>query len=96
MNATARYRQVERRSYHGRIDPADHLPWAEPVPPPEPEPIRRHPRRAGMAAQLLMAAMVGLGEALGFERPTDETVVLAADLTTDDLPLGFGPLPPLD
>ncbi len=52
--------------------------------------------RAGIAAQLLMAAMVGLREGLGWERPPDETVMLAPDLTTGDLPLGFGPLPPLD
>lgn len=57
---------------------------------------RRHPRRAGMAAQVLMAAMVGLREGLGFERPTEATIVLAQNLTTGDLPLGFGPLPPLD
>lgn len=49
-----------------------------------------------MAAQVLMAAMVGLREGLGFERPTEQTIVLAPDLTTGDLPLGFGPLPPLD
>lgn len=49
-----------------------------------------------MAAQVLMAAMVGLREGLGFERPTEVTIVLAPDLTTGDLPLGFGALPPLD
>jgi hypothetical protein len=57
---------------------------------------RRDSTRAGLAAQLLMAAMVGLREGLGFERPTEQTVVLAPNLTTGDLPLGFGPLPPLD
>jgi hypothetical protein len=43
-----------------------------------------------------MAAMVGLREGLGWERPPDETVMLAPNLTTGDLPLGFGLLPPLD
>ncbi len=45
---------------------------------------------------MLMAAMVGLREGLGWERPPEQTVVFAAGLTTADLPLGFGPLPPID
>lgn len=43
-----------------------------------------------------MAAMLGLVDALGFERAVEETVQLAEGFSTSDLPLGFGPLPPLD
>ncbi len=47
---------------------------------------------------ILMAAMIGLADALGWDRPRDrgEIVQLAPDLDTGDLPLDFGPLPPLD
>ena len=53
-------------------------------------------RQRGLAAELLMAAMLGLGDALGHERPSEEIVALAPDLTTGDLPLDFGQLPPLE
>lgn len=43
-----------------------------------------------------MAAMVGLAEGLELSRHEEQTVVLADGLSTADLPLGFGPLPPLD
>lgn len=59
--------------------------------------LRREPRRAGLAAQLLMAAMVGLREGLELGRhDPEQTVMLADGFSTKDLPLGFGPLPPLD
>ncbi len=47
---------------------------------------------------LLVAAMVGLTKALGWDdkAPSDEIVVLAPDLDTGDLELAFGDLPPLD
>lgn len=43
-----------------------------------------------------MAAMVGLVEALGYEREPQGVVQFASDLDTGDLPLDFGPLPPID
>lgn len=46
---------------------------------------------------MLMAAMLGLVDALGWERPKDEIVEVAdAPSTGDDLRLHFGHLPPLD
>ncbi len=68
--------------------------------PPFPDDVAEVPattrRPRGTAAQLVMAVMLGLVDAFGFERAPTETVQLAPDLTTGDLPLGFGPLPPLD
>lgn len=52
--------------------------------------------RRGTAAKVLMAAMVGLVEALGYEREPQGVVQFASDLDTGDLPLDFGPLPPID
>jgi len=44
-----------------------------------------------------MAAMVGLREGLELGRhDPEQTVMLADGFSTKDLPLGFGPLPPLD
>lgn len=46
---------------------------------------------------MLMAAMLGLVDALGWERPKDEIVEVAdAPATGDDLDLDFRHLPPLD
>ena len=57
----------------------------------------RPPRRSGLAAQLLMAAMVGLREGLELGRhDPEQTVILADGFSTKDLPLDFGPLPPID
>jgi hypothetical protein len=55
------------------------------------------PRKRGTASSMLMAAMLGLVDALGWERPKDEIVEVAdAPSTGDDLRLHFGHLPPLD
>lgn len=44
-----------------------------------------------------MAAMIGLREGLELGRHDEEqTVMLAEGLSTKDLPLDFGSLPPLD
>ena len=43
-----------------------------------------------------MAAMIGLREGLELGRYEEQTVMLADGFSTKDLPLGFGPLPPLD
>ena len=43
-----------------------------------------------------MAAMIGLREGLELGRHEEQTVMLADGFSTKDLPLGFGPLPPLD
>ncbi len=46
---------------------------------------------------ILIAAVVGLSNALGWDKaPSEEIVVLAPDLHTGDLNLTFGDLPPLD
>ena len=53
-------------------------------------------RGRGAASQILMAAMLGLSDAFGWERPPTDIVQVAPDLTTGDLPLSFGDLPPFD
>ena len=54
------------------------------------------PRRRIGAKSILMAAMLGLVDALGWERPPSEIVRLSPDLTTGDLDLEFDGLDPLD
>lgn len=55
------------------------------------------PRKRGAASSILMAAMLGLVDALGWERPKNEIVQVAdAPSTGDDLELDYRHLPPLD
>ncbi len=70
----------------------EHEDWIEETP------RRSRPKRrgSGMAGQMLMAAMLGLVDALGWERPPSAVVQLAPDLNTGDLDLAFGDLPPFD
>lgn len=71
-------------------DPADSASGADdavalPVPRPRPN------------GSVLMAAMLGLANALGMEPKNEPTeMVQPADGLDDDLDLAFGPLPPLD
>jgi len=54
-------------------------------------------RRRGLASSILMAAMLGLVDALGFERPKTETVEVAdAPSGGDGLPLRYRNLDSLD
>lgn len=51
------------------------------------------------SSSVLMAAMLGLADAMGFERPRTELVTMAEAHSgegDDALILGFGPLDPLD
>ena len=65
--------------------------WAVPSGEAEPPPKR------GVASSILMAAMLGLVDALGWERPKDEIVVVADTPSSGDgLRLDYGHLPPLD
>ncbi len=53
-------------------------------------------RRTRNGGSFLMAAMLGLAQALGFENTKERTVQLAEASRNDDLDLRFGDLPPLD
>jgi hypothetical protein len=56
-----------------------------PIPPPRPN------------GSILMAAMIGLANALGMERTTEPTeLTQPGEPTGDGLDLDFGPLPPLE
>jgi len=63
--------------------------------PPAPGIAPKRRKNSGLAARILMAAMVGFIDALGWERPPTEVVQLAPDLNSGDIPLEFGDLPPL-
>lgn len=68
---------------------------------PELEPTRPEPRpNQRTSSSVLMAAMLGLADAMGFERPRTELVTMAeahsGEGDDDALILGFGPLDPLD
>lgn len=68
------------------------LPRSAPV-----EPAARPNQRT--SSSVLMAAMLGLADAMGFERPRTELVTMAEAHSGEDgdaLILGFGPLDPLD
>ena len=57
------------------------------------------PRRRshGTASSMLMAAMLGLADGFGFDRPRDDVVEVAdAPIGGDDLQLDYGNLEPLD
>jgi hypothetical protein len=56
-------------------------------------PPRRAPRHGG---SILMAAMIGLAEALGWDPEPTEITQPAAPSNGPDLDLNFGDLPPLD
>lgn len=70
------------------------LPHSAPGPPPATRPGQR------TSSSVLMAAMLGLADAMGFERPRTELVTMAQADTGEDggdaLIIGFGPLDPLD
>lgn len=67
---------------------------------PDLEPTRPEPRpNQRTSSSVLMAAMLGLADAMGFERPRTELVTMAEAHTgegDDALIIGFGPLDPLD
>jgi len=67
-----------------------------PLPDPAPnQPPPRPPQRT--SSSLLMAAMLGLADGMGFERPRTELVAVAdAEPGEGALIIGFGPLDPLD
>ena len=84
-----------------RLDPDDQPPESDgPAArlhqaPLEPQPRPATPR--GTASSILMAAMLGLVDALGWERPKDETVEVAnAPLGDDGLVLDYRHLEPLE
>lgn len=55
--------------------------------------------KPGAGPSILMAAMLGLADGLGFERPKTEIVMAVADASAGDgdkLDLEFGSLEPLD
>ena len=55
--------------------------------------------KPGTGPSILMAAMLGLADGLGFERPKTEIVMAVADASSghdDKLILGFGYLEPFD
>ncbi|MDH3680541.1 MAG: hypothetical protein OEV40_11390 [Acidimicrobiia bacterium] len=57
----------------------------------------RPARKRGTASSILMAAMLGLVDALGWERPKEETVEVAdAPIGGDGLTLDYKHLEPLD
>jgi len=77
---------------HGPVqrDPIDRVPVGRPSKPSKPS-------KRSIAASILMAAMFGLADALGWERTTGEIVEVAdAPSGGDGLDLRFGLLPPLD
>ena len=53
-------------------------------------------RQTKNRGSILMAAMLGLAQALGFENARERTVQLADASMDDGLDLWFGDLPPLD
>lgn len=59
---------------------------------------RHHPKPSGTGTELLAAAMFGLADALGYERPRREDTVQVADapIGNDQIPLDFGRLEPLE
>lgn len=60
----------------------------------EPKP---RPRRRSALGRILVAAIVGMSNALGWDKaPSEEIVSLAPGLSTGDLDLEFGDLDPLD
>lgn len=71
-----------------------------PLPPPAPgqPPAARPGQRT--SSSVLMAAMLGLADAMGFERPRTELVTMAqaesGEGDGDAVIIGFGPLDPLD
>lgn len=88
-----------------RLDPDDHDPaggFADPVPAAWVSPVTARPATAARparvtASSILMAAMLGLVDGLGFERPKDETVEVAdAPMGGDGLVLDFKHLEPLE
>lgn len=54
------------------------------------------PRRTSARGSILMAAMVGLAQALGWENIREQTVEVAKADIDAGLNLEFGKLPPLD
>ena len=54
------------------------------------------PRPTKNRGSILMAAMLGLAQALGFENVREQTVQLADAAGNADLDLVFGDLPPLE
>lgn len=78
--------------YDGHIED-----WLHYDAPPAVESPAARARRRGTASSMLMAAMIGVAEALGYERPSEETVQVCDASPGDDLlPLTFGSLDPLD
>jgi len=53
-------------------------------------------RRTSNRGSLVMAAMLGLAEVLGWENNREQTVEIASAGTDAGLGLSFGPLPPLN
>lgn len=77
------------------------VPLPLPGPDPEPDPVRPAARPAQRtSSSVLMAAMLGLADAMGFERPRTELVTMeqatSGEGDGDALIIGFGPLDPLD
>ncbi len=76
------------------LAPVVPLPLRHPAPgPPAARPNQR------TSSSVLMAAMLGLADAMGFDRPRTELVTMAQAETGEDdgaLIIGFGPLDPLD
>ena len=69
--------------------------WLDDPSPDAPRPKEGHKR--GMASSILMAAMLGLVDALGWERPKDQTVEVAdAPIGNDGLVLDYRHLEPLE
>ncbi len=65
--------------------------------PDDPDQNARPPRKRGTGSSILMAAMLGLVDALGWERPKDETVEVAdAPMGGDGLTLDYKHLEPLE
>ncbi len=65
--------------------------------PDDPDQNVRPSRKRGTASSILMAAMLGLVDALGWERPKDETVEVAdAPMGGDGLTLDYKHLEPLE
>jgi hypothetical protein len=73
-------------------------PWWFPVESdPEARPARRS-KRPGPGTEMLAAAMFGLADGLGYERPNRQETMQVADapIGNCELPLDFGELDPLD
>lgn len=87
-----------------RLDPDDHggepdspAAWVSPRMAAAAGDPPRTVRRRGTASSILMAAMLGLVDALGWERPKEETVEVAdAPMGSDGLTLDYKHLEPLD